>query len=143
MRSIRWWLSGMTTAACLAGCGGASTISSSGAGLPNAAATLAARRILDSAVVSPIEGPPCSTVRHGKVGPLTAPVYWCAFPNGANGVIKYSSDPDGNYGIAYHPGSFATLDLDDDCVLGLGEGWWMYQRVGQSCPDHYQLISGP
>lgn len=112
--------------------------------VPSAAATRAAQGFLDNAKIGPKTGAPCLTIKTGNIGPLSAPIYSCAFPDGAHGgVVKYSSSPLGNEGIAYHPGSIATLSLYDDCVRSIGGNWWLYQRASPDCPLHYQLISGP
>ena len=110
---------------------------------PSAKATTTAQHLLATSVISPENGAPCSTIKVGRIGPFSAPINWCAFPNGKFGVIKFFSDTLGNSGIAYHPGSFATLHLYDDCVRQVGENWWMYQRSNPGCPAQYRFVSGP
>lgn len=131
-----------TLAACSTGSVSSSSNGASAAD-PGVAATKAAQHLLDAASVSPKSGPPCSIIKSGKIGPLSAPIYWCAYPTGAGDVVKYSSSPLGNSGIAYHPGSAATLALYDDCVFAIGTNWWMYERADPGCPSRYRLVSGP
>jgi hypothetical protein len=140
---LLFWALGFSVLLVACSSSGASPAAQTWPSSPSVKATTTAQHLLETAVISPEDGAPCSTIKVGRIGPFSAPINWCGFPNGKFGVIKFFPDTLGNSGIAYHPGSFATLNLYDDCVRQVGENWWMYQRADPGCPTHYQLISGP